>query len=89
VKSAPEALGGREREREREKWQGRDVGVVFCFFATGYIYNYLAGIKWPRGLFNKGRRHLQHSILPTDQRRTRERGLQIEEDDFQSTKHIG
>ena len=63
----------REREREREKWQGRDVGVVFCFFATGYIYNYLTGIEWPRGFFNKGRRHLQHRILPTDQHRTRER----------------
>lgn len=64
----------RKREREeREKWQGRDVGVVFCFFATGYIYNYLAGIKWPRGFFNKGRRHLQYRILPTDQHRTRER----------------
>lgn len=77
MKSAPEAQGEegereREEEREQEKWQGRDVGVVFCFFATGYIYNYLAGIEWPRGFFNKGRRHIQYRILPTDQRGTRE-----------------
>lgn len=49
------------------------MGVVFCFFAKGNIYNYLAGIKWPRGFFNKGRRHLQYRILPTDQHGEREK----------------
>lgn len=72
MKSAPEAESEGESEREQEKWQGRDVGVVFCFFATGYIYNYLAGIEWPEGFFNKGRRHIQSRALPTDQHRTRE-----------------
>lgn len=50
------------------------MGVVFCFFATGYIYNYLAGKEWPRGFFNKGRRHIQRRTLPTDQRGTRAEG---------------
>lgn len=45
---------------------------VFAFFATGYIYNYLTGIKLPTGFFNKGGRHLQRKIiLPTDQHGTR------------------
>lgn len=45
------------------------MGLVFWFFATGYVYNYLAGIKWPLGFFNKGRRHLEWRVLPTDQQR--------------------
>jgi len=52
LKSAPEAEGGRRREkRKKEKRErvrngkGEMWELCFCFFAIGYIYNYLAGMR--------------------------------------------
>lgn len=63
-----EGRSERKRSRKRvrngkgEMWE-LCFFFFFCFCATGYIYNYLTGMKSLRGFFNKGGRHLQRKNI--------------------------